>query len=843
MIRRSRRRRASSSAAGVLTASRRGGWPQEPLQAILGPMPHTTFFATCPKTIEDLLVTELTEAGAARIKETVAGARFDGTLETAYRMCLWSRFASRILLPISEFPAASPGELLDGVRSISWDEHFDVDETFAVEGSTSDSNIRHSDYAALVVKDGIADYFRAKVGRRPNVEPRDPGVRISVRIVDNIATVNIDLSGESLHRRAYRIRGVAAPIKENVAAAMLARARWPEIVREGGTLLDPMCGSGTLLIEGALMAGDVAPGLLRLLTNEQRRATDGLLAGARELGGASRSHDGLSATRLSEFPQRWRGNDASVWRAVVLEAAERCLAGFSRIPDLVGFDHDGGAVAAARENAASAGLKAKITVERGELARLKAPSGPPGLVAVNPPYGERIGTEQPVEELYEELGRVLHDRFAGWRACVITSDERLSRSIGLRASKVNTLFNGPIRCVLAHFELSEGNRFIPRPVRPERSGGKQQAERTQAPTGAEERRDAGVSSRAARPLSARPLSKPRGAPEGGNSDATGGILSFINRIRKNRKILDKWAARSGISCYRIYDADLPEYAVAVDYFEGRWLHVQEYVAPSSIDADRAARRLEDIMTVLPDTIGVPPENVFLKRRKRQRRSEQYRKLAAKGEFYEVHEQDCSFLVNFTDYLDTGLFLDHRLTREKIRGAATGKSFLNLFAYTCTASVCAAKGGAISTTSVDSSNTYLRWARENFTANGIAGQQHRLLRADCWEWLHVDTERYDMIFMDPPTFSNAKGKRATLDVQRDHPKLIRLAANRLASGGTLIFSTNFRRFQIDSDAFADLEIEDITRETIPRDFSRNRRIHHCFRIRPRAGSGRGRKDGR
>ena len=270
------------------------------------------------------------------------------------------------------------------------------------------------------------------------------------------------------------------------------------------------------------------------------------------------------------------------------------------------------------------------------------------------------------------------------------------------------------------------------------------------------------------------------------------------------------------------------YASSPDHFAELALHFY-LAARGGADAEKAVERLDDVMTVLPEALGVSPDGVFLKRRKRRKRTEQYSKLAATGEFYQVHEGDCSFLLNFTDYLDTGLFLDHRLTRELVRRESPGRRFLNLFAYTCTATVYAAKGGAASTTSIDSSNTYLRWARENLTANGIAGQQHRLLRADCWEWLHVDQERYDLIFMDPPTFSNAKGKRATLDVQRDHPKLIKLAAARLAPHGTLLFSTNFRRFQLDRGSLSGFDVEDITRETIPRDFARNSRIHRCFRI--------------
>ncbi|HUX20166.1 MAG TPA: bifunctional 23S rRNA (guanine(2069)-N(7))-methyltransferase RlmK/23S rRNA (guanine(2445)-N(2))-methyltransferase RlmL [Spirochaetia bacterium] len=820
-------------------------------------MPQLQFFATCPKSIEDLLIAELAQNGAAGIKETVAGAHFSGALSVAYAMCLRSRFANRILMPVTEFEAHTPEVLITGVRSVEWDRHLRVDGSFAVEAATSSSEIRHADYAALVVKDGIADYFREKYDRRPNVQPREPDLKVSLHLFRNIATVSIDLSGGSLHRRAYRIRGVAAPLKENVAAAMLARARWPEIAAAGGGFVDPMCGSGTLLVEAALMAGEIAPGLLRLMTEGERGDDKGLYEALRRLSQPSSG----APEQGNRPPQGWLGNDMKAWVAAARRAAEEGITGIARIPMIAGFDKDPSAVAAALANIGACGLSPQISVGREELSRLSAPPGRPGLLAANPPYGERIGSESLVD-LYQQIGRTLHDRFRGWRACVLTSDEDLSHSVGLRASRTNTLYNGPIRCVLAHFEVSEENRFLPRkgPKHVESGPAEEAALPSEAPkvagdgaralsdrpAGGMKKPSTGVSAggKGERPEKGRVLER-AGAPGPPRSkgtaevrdlgdtnrrfQTTGGILSFVNRIRKNRKILEKWARQEGITCYRLYDADLPEYAVAVDYFEGRWLHVQEYVAPSEIDEDKTARRLEDIITVLPEALGVAPENVFLKRRKRRKRTEQYTRIGASGEFCEVHEGGCSFLVNFNDYLDTGLFLDHRLTRELVRTEAKGARFLNLFAYTSTASVYAAKGGARSTTSIDSSNTYLQWARENFTLNGIAGQQHRLLRADCWEWLHVDKEQYDLIFMDPPTFSNAKGKRATLDVQRDHPKLIRLGVERLARGGVLLFSTNFRRFSMDESALPDLKIENITQATIPRDYSRNRRIHSCYRI--------------
>jgi 23S rRNA (guanine2445-N2)-methyltransferase / 23S rRNA (guanine2069-N7)-methyltransferase len=279
---------------------------------------------------------------------------------------------------------------------------------------------------------------------------------------------------------------------------------------------------------------------------------------------------------------------------------------------------------------------------------------------------------------------------------------------------------------------------------------------------------------------------------------------------------------------------MPEYAVAIDLYEGerREVHVQEYAPPATVDATAAARRLREVRALLPALLGVPRDGMHLKVRARQRGSAQYTRMGDRGRPFAVQEGECRFLVNLTDYLDTGLFLDHRDTRRLIAGLAGGKRFLNLFAYTATATVCAARGGARSTTSVDLSQTYLDWARRNLALNGFDGAEHGLVRADCVAWLAEQTRtgaRYDLIFVDPPTFSNSKRMAGVFDVQRDHVPLIRAAADLLTAAGTLLFSTNLRSFRMDRDALADLAPEDITRQTIPRDFERNPRIHQCWRI--------------
>ena len=314
---------------------------------------------------------------------------------------------------------------------------------------------------------------------------------------------------------------------------------------------------------------------------------------------------------------------------------------------------------------------------------------------------------------------------------------------------------------------------------------------------------------------------------------------FANRLRKNQRHLARWARREGVTCYRVYDADLPEYAVAIDRYE-EWVHVQEYQAPKTIDPQQAAARLADVVAVVPAVLEVAPERVVVKVRSRQRGNEQYRRRGEGGTAVEVQEGGLRFLVNLTDYLDTGLFLDHRLVRARIRELAGGRRFLNLFAYTGSATVYAAAGGALATTSVDLSRAYLDRAADNLVLNGFMtaeeGGGHNLVRADCMEWLGTQTslprgERapYGLILLDPPTFSNSKRMEGILDVQQDHVRLIRSAAGLLDDDGVLLFSTNSRRFVLDVAALTDLVVDDITRSTVPPDFARNPRVHRCWSI--------------
>lgn len=713
------------------------------------------FFATCPKGIEDLLYEELISLGGMEPKRALAGVHFKGGLQTAYRVCLWSRLANRVLMPLSDFKAKTTDDLYDRVRSlVNWHDHMDKAGSLAVDFTGGRSTGFHSHYAALRVKDAIVDQFNERFGERPSIDTKRPDIRVNVYMKHDKAALTLDLSGDSLHRRGYRTEGGIAPLKENLAAAILIRAGWPDMAQKHATLLDPMCGSGTLLIEAAMMAVDMAPGL--------QREYFGFL--------------------------NWKQHDQAAWETLLQEAKERAEKGAGDIGMvLLGFDKDRSAVKQATANAARAGLLKFITFDCQDISMLKAPeTTETGLVITNPPYGERMGEKKSLEALYHGLGDRLKKGFSGWQASVFTANPDLAKHMGIRSKKHYKLFNGALPCRLLNFEID------PSWYMHERGPGRLLSERKR-------------------------ISVPDPGAE-----------MFANRVRKNLKRVGKWARKHGITCFRLYDADMPEYAVAIDLYDNR-AHVQEYQAPVGVEPENARHRLNQIMAVLPDVLKIQPENIVLKVRKRTRGKEQYQKLGSSGRFFEVQENKLGFLVNLLDYLDTGLFLDHRITRQMIKDYSEGKRVLNLFCYTGTATVYAAAGGATRTTSVDMSRAYLSWAQKNLALNGHENSNHELVRADCLKWVTSCKDKYDLIFLDPPTFSNSKGMKDSFDIQRDHIGLLKHVLKLLAPGGLLIFASNRRKFKIHSEELKGWNIKDITRATIPIDFERNKRIHHCFEI--------------
>ncbi|TKB26276.1 bifunctional 23S rRNA (guanine(2069)-N(7))-methyltransferase RlmK/23S rRNA (guanine(2445)-N(2))-methyltransferase RlmL [Desulfopila sp. IMCC35006] len=716
-------------------------------------MKEYTLIAGCASGLEGLVGEEVALFGGLEVSPSSGVVTWRGSLETGYRCCLWSRFASRVYLQLAQFPIVDEETVYQRCLEIDWQDHLTEETRFAVSCTLAGkSPITHSRYAALKVKDGLVDSIRNRTGKRPSVQTTRPEVQIHLHVDETTASLSLDLSGESLHRRGYRGSAVKAPLKETLGAAIVALSGWPA---DPGPLIDPMCGTGTLLIEAALMFGDSAPGL-------------------------SRSYFGFLG---------WLGHDAELWDSLVAEALEREDKGLDKNwPLLLGYDADPVAVSAARKNIEKAGLEEHIQIKQAELATLRSPAKA-GMLLSNLPYGERLSETEQVSRLYRAFGRIVKQRFPGWKTGVFISNPNLTDSFTLGWENKYKLFNGSIPCRLLIGTVSgQESDFVWSPVEP-----------------------------------------------GGEEDDN----EFANRLRKNLKKFLKWAARENITCFRVYDRDLPDYNLSIDLF-GKWVHIHEYAPPKTIDPQLAASRMTTALKSVRDILGVRSNRIFVKSRERQKGRQQYQKKGESGKMVEVREGECSFLVNFTDYLDPGLFLDHRPIRQKIYREAKGKRFLNLYGYTGTATVHAAMGGAASTTTVDLSATYLHWAQMNLALNGLTELKNKVEKADCLQWLEESTGTYDLIFIDPPTFSNTKKDKRIFDVQKDHARLIERAMAHLDKDGLLIFSTNFRRFILEERLLSLYEIKDISQDSVPFDFSRNEKIHRCWEIRKKVQTAQGKK---
>ncbi|WP_312633763.1 bifunctional 23S rRNA (guanine(2069)-N(7))-methyltransferase RlmK/23S rRNA (guanine(2445)-N(2))-methyltransferase RlmL [Pseudescherichia sp.] len=697
-----------------------------------------SLFASTARGLEELLKTELENLGAQHVQVVQGGVHFEGDTRLIYQSLMWSRLASRIMLPLNECKVYSDLDLYMGVQAIDWTEIFNPGATFAVHFSGVNEEIRNSQYGAMRVKDAIVDSFTRKNMERPNVDREQPDMRINVWLNKETAHIALDLSGDGLHLRGYRDRAGLAPMKETLAAAVVMRSGW----QPGTPLLDPLCGSGTLLIEAAMLATDRAPGL-------------------------HRGHWGFSG---------WAQHDEALWKEVKAEAQTRARQGLADYGSrFYGSDSDARVIDIARSNARRAGVGELIDFNVKDVAQLTnpLPEGPHGTVLSNPPYGERLESEPALIALHSLLGRTLKNNFGGWNVSLFSASPELLNCLQLRADRQFKAKNGPLDCVQKNYSIAENF---------------------------------------------------------GDIKGSGMAEDYANRLRKNVKKLEKWARQEGIECYRLYDADLPDYNVAVDRYAD-WVVVQEYAPPKTVDAQKARQRLLDVIAATITVLGIAPNKLVLKTRERQKGKNQYQKMNEKGEFMEVSEYNARLWVNLTDYLDTGLFLDHRIARRMLGQMSKGKDFLNLFSYTGSASVHAGLGGAASTTTVDMSRTYLEWAERNLRLNGLTGRQHRLMQADVMGWLRETDEQFDLIFIDPPTFSNSKRMEEAFDVQRDHLSLMKDLKRMLRKGGTIMFSNNKRGFRMDHDGLAELglEAQDITQKTQSQDFARNRQIHNCWLI--------------
>lgn len=774
--------------------------------------PEHEFFASCIAGLESFLADELRGFGVHRVRPLRGGVAFFCDDVAAYRACLWSRLASRVVMVLGRANAGDAELLYAGVYNMAWEDVIARGASVAVRVHGSNDQMRNTRFTALKVKDALVDRLRSKRGERPDVDAQNPDVLIDVRIRENKATVSFDFSGEALNHRTYLTQSDTedTALKTTLAAGMLACAGWAERAAAGAAFVDPVCGDGVLLVEAAQVACDMAPGLLR-------------------------EHWGFFG---------WSGFDADAWDALTAEADNRFEGALARLvgdaakgkpgerPDLsivrmVGASVSSPMISRAREHVRRAGLRQAVSVELGDVESARELAARALSVAGAHSFSYKDGAPASA-------------------SCLVASD--LSAFAGRAADA--RFAEGVFAAAAA--AAPEGSAFVV-------SGGVDVSARFGAEPSStfvfgRGRIEHEISLYTQLPRSRQTIEIP---------DAHGGAphtvevfeqnsAQFAARLRKVLKERRKWAKRQGISCYRVYDVDLPDYAVAIDFYEGAadargnaYLHIAEYAPPASIDPERARHRFGDVLSIAPIVCEVRPDHVFSKTRERDIGGSQYKNAGRRAYVTHIQEGGYLFEVDLAGKLDTGIFLDNRVTRQIVADMVRnqveqrnrgGVRFLNLFAYTGTASVYAAGAGADETTTVDLSQTYLDWARRNMDNNGFAGAQHRFERGDVMKWIveaRRSGRRFDAIYVDPPTFSNSKAMgRRTWDVQRDHVELLIGVSRLLSEEGEALFCCNLRSFKPRTDELAKygVGIEDVSARTIPDDFARTPKIHKCYLVR-------------
>ena len=749
------------------------------------------FFATCPKGFEKLLAQELDGLRIKKVRPLGGQVAFYGSLADAYRVCLWSRLTSRVILVLDRVGAATSDALYEDLSHIAWEDHIGPHATIAVSAHGTNDQLRNTNFIAVRTKDAIVDRLAAKRGSRPMVNTLAPDVTIVVRVSRNRATVGIDLAGEALFKRSLTGgRGPArefAPLRLDYAAALLylqaqTAASTPLFSPDAPlpALLFP--GAGALAQEAAGMALDVAPGILR-------------------------ARWGMTG---------WAGHDDDAWQDLLAEADERAEKGQERQVTLYAADSRPKAKEAVLYTLRAGGLKADVQfLPASEL--LKHAEHFTGVVA-----DLSWTKEEPTLQgsAYATLGL-----FAGQASTLLTSDTNTDTVLRATPSQTLSVYVGNSIATMRSYPAANAEGAI---------------------DDAAKTADASANSSELTSVPAGPTVMVNNQPVSVLVPASD---QFAARLTKVAKLRAKWARKNDVSCYRVYDADLPDYAVSIDIYKGAtkpttWLQISEYAASKEIDPDLAKRRLLDVLALAPRILGVPSSNVNLRTRTRAKGGSQYSDEGSaadnsRKEMLLIDEGGLLFEVNFASRLDCGIFLDHRDTRAEIRelmkSAGPAKSFLNLFAYTGTATCYAADGGALHSTTVDLSKPSLEWAKRNMKRNGFDGEEHEFVQADVLSWItemRHTKNRWNVIFCDVPTFSNSsRMKQTSFDVQRDHAELIIGISRLLTRGGVAIFSCNLRTFKPDVEKIqrAGVIIEDITSETIPEDFSRNQKIHHAYKI--------------
>jgi 23S rRNA (guanine2445-N2)-methyltransferase / 23S rRNA (guanine2069-N7)-methyltransferase len=742
-----------------------------------------TLVATCAFGLESVVVRELAALGYEARVVRPGRIVFAGDGSAVCRANLWLRSADRVLVELASFAAADFDALFETTKTLPWEEWISADAAIPVRGRSRKSQLSSVPACQRTVKKAIVDRLLAKSGvlQLPETGGAAP---VEVSIIENVASIDLDTSGEGLHRRGYRKLAGQAQLRETLAAAMVQLSFW----KPDRPLVDPFCGTGAIVIEAALLARRIAPGRRRTFAGEQ----------------------------LAAIPR-------TAWSAAREEADDLALPPLDERP--IGQDRDPEQLKLARYHAQQAGVADDVHLQERDFSQLSS-SRRFGCVVTNPPYGERMGRDEEIAQLYRSFPAVLR-RLKTWSHFILSSREDFERLVGQEADRRRKLYNGGLACTLYQF-------FGPKPPRSRAAEGEVREEPAEASQPSEEppvlpsATEEAQSTEKARSEPSRP---PRQAQAFGglHDEAPRQAAEFANRLRKLARHLRRWPAKREIFCYRIYDRDIPEVPLVVDRYEDA-LHMAEYDRPHDRTPAEHADWLDLMVRTAAETLEVARDQVFLKQRRRQRGDSQYERFDDRRVTKVVREGGLKFLVNLSDYLDTGLFLDHRLTRGMVRELAAGRRMLNLFAYTGSFTVYAAAGGAASTTTVDLSANYLDWAEENLRLNDLAGPQHELIRASAPDFV-ADLPRrelFDLAVVDPPTFSNSKSLDEDWDVQANYGELFAELHLRISHRGVVFFSTNSRRFKLDEAALAGWSIREISRQTVPEDF-RNQRIHRCWKL--------------
>ncbi len=730
--------------------------------------------ATCAFGLEAIVKRELIALGFPDPKVVTPGRiAFVGDWAAICRTNLWLRTADRVLIEVLRFPSQDFDALFDTIKDYDWTTFLPGNASFPVIGKSRLSQLTSVPAVQRTVKKALVESLLRDSGQATLPET-GPEYKIEIALLNDEAVVSIDTTGRSLHKRGYRTLVGDAPIKETLAAAMILLSVW----KPSRMLIDPFCGSGTIPIEATMIGRNIAPGLKREFS-------------------------------CSDWPQI----ESQIWQNA-RESAQQEIDSECSL-QIIGTDHDPEALSLARYHARQAGVENDIHFQQKDFDELRS-KHEFGCVICNPPYGERLDQRRRLEGLYQSFPGVLQ-RLPTWSHFIITNMPGFEKTLQTEATRRRKLYNGRIECTYYQF-------LGPRPPRPENTLSAQNSEPEAISTDTPETAEAADSP--ARPETSSPSPKAEVKPVFGGlqpkDHEQAGL--FESRLLKRAKHFRRWPTKRGITCFRLYERDIPELPLVVDRYED-CLHITEYERPHERDVGRHASWLELMKKTASRVLEIPIQRVFMKTRLKSK-GMQYQKVNETQKRFTVHEDGLDFQVNLSDYVDTGLFLDHRNTRKMVRSAAAGKHFLNLFAYTGSFSVYAAAGGAEATTTVDWSRTYLDWAKENMRSNHFVGPEHQFVADDSIEFLKTNSQKYDLAVVDPPTFSNRKGADEDWDVQSGHRDLLNLLTESLNPKAAVYFSTNFRRFKLDESSLPQFSIREISQQTVPEDF-RNRRIHRCW----------------